>query len=441
MRRFCLPLILLVLASGIVLEGQARTMLFGIGPNADAFFDDALLHDIRLNIDPRDWQSLQERFLEDISYVSDFRWRNQLLRNIGVRSRGTGSRGAKPGLLVEFGRYSTDQRFLGLKSVILRNNTQDPSNLHERLSMLLFRRMGLPAPRVAATRLYVNGEYVGLYMMAESINEAYLARTYGEDAGYLYEYTFPDLAPPYYFEYRGADPRRYVPLPFKPETHESSPRPEFIERLVWTINQTNDAVFREAIAEYLDLAAFVRHVAVEAVVGDNDGMLGDYGMNNFYLYRFADTNRFTFIPWDKSEAFKNGVEYGIFRNLTDVPPALQNRLMTRVLAYSDLYDLYLETLLEGAQSIEDRTGSPDGRGWLEREIQREYEQIQEAALTDAFKPFANEEFDDAIIALLDFAARRGNFIRSEVARARAVANLQRRFRAPGLQGAPGRFFR
>jgi hypothetical protein len=29
--------------------------------------------------------------------------------------------------------YTTDQKFLGLKSVVLRNNTQDASNIHERV--------------------------------------------------------------------------------------------------------------------------------------------------------------------------------------------------------------------------------------------------------------------------------------------------------------------
>ena len=421
MRRFCLPIILVVLASGIVLEGRIPPTRLGSELDAEAFFDDAVLHEIRLDMNRRDWQSLHDRFLENTYYVSDFRWRDHVLRNVGIRSRGTGSRSeSKPGLKLEFDRYVTDQTFLGLKTTILRNNAQEASNLNERLSMLLFRRMGLPASRVAHTRLYVNSEYVGLYSIVESVDKAFLARTYGDDEGYLYDYDYPVSAQPYYFEYRGSDRRRYVPLPFKPETRERDPRPEFIEQLVWTINQTSDAVFREAIGEYLDLVKFVRHVAVEVLVGDNDGILGDFGMNNFYFYRFDNTKLFTFIPWDKSEAFKNGVESGIFHNISDVPSSAQNRLMTRVLSYPDLYDLYLENLLEGVQSIEDRMGSPDERGWLDREIQREYEQIRDAALTDAFKPFTNDEFERAVDSLREFALRRGDFVRGEVARVRAV---------------------
>src|SRR3989441_12338143 len=131
---------------------------------ADQFFDDTVLHEIRLTINSKDWQSLKIHYLENTYYPADFRWRDQVARNIGVRSRGTGSRsGVKPGLRVDVDRYTTDQKFLGtMKSFILRNHTQDASAMHERLSMLLFRRLGIPAVREAHAKLYVNNSYVGL---------------------------------------------------------------------------------------------------------------------------------------------------------------------------------------------------------------------------------------------------------------------------------------
>src|SRR3954469_20521399 len=113
---------------------------------ADPFFDDSVLHEIHITINSRDWAALKEHFLENTYYPSDFRWNDTTVRNIGIRSRGTGSRsGVKPGLRVDFDRYTTDQKFLGLKSFILRNNTQDETGMRERISMLLFRRLGMVA--------------------------------------------------------------------------------------------------------------------------------------------------------------------------------------------------------------------------------------------------------------------------------------------------------
>lgn len=426
-RRY-LPLIIVALCTAAVVQTDTQRLTTGpsLQPEpADVLFDDEVLHDIRLVINSRDWEFLKAHYMEDTYYPCNFYWGNLVVRNVGIRSRGTGSRsGVKPGLRVDFDRYATAQTFLGLKSVVLRNNTQDASNLHERLSMLLFQRMSLPAPREAHIRLFVNNEYVGLYTIVESVDKAFLKRTFGEDAGYLFKYDYPGDAQPYRFEYRGSDPGLYVPLPFKPETHEADPRPEFIEQLVWTINETNDAVFRTAIAEYLDLRQFVRYLAVENFLADIDGFLGNWGMNNFYFYRFDTQKRFTFIAWDKSEAFKGGIEYAIWRNISGVPSGLQNRLVMRTFAHADLVDLYVETLLGCARSAGERqVDSLDERGWLERELLKEYNQVREAALADPVKPYTNDEFTHAVEDLLAFAQKRGEFVVQEVSLARAQWRL------------------
>ena len=415
MKRPFLLAILLFLVAGVIVDGQvARPLLLGL--NESAFFDDTVVHEVNLAINEKDWQSLKDNFLADTYYPCDFRWRDKVVRNVGIRSRGNASRSSiKPGLRVDFDRYTTDQKFLGLKSFILRNNTTDPSNLHERLSMLLFRRLGLLASREAHTKLFVNNAYVGLYTIVESVDKSFLRRTLNEDDGYLLKY---EWAGPYYFEDRGSNPESYVPIPFKPETHEDDPRPEFVVQLVQTINQAGSAAFRTAIAEYLDLKKFIRHVAVEMFLADRDDFLGYAGMANFYLYRFQNTKLFTFIAWDKSEAFSN-TNYSIWHNITDVPGAQQNRLMTAALSYRDLYDLYVDTLLECVRSASELpAGSTDGRGWLEREVEREYAQVRDAALSDPTKPFTNDDFEIAINDLRTFARRRGDFVTAEVNAAR-----------------------
>ena len=392
----------------------------GSGPEAP-FFDDTILQDIGLSINPKDWQSLQDHYLDNTYYNCDFRWRNIVVRNIGIRSRGTGSRsGVKPGLRLDFNHYVTDQTFLGLKSAVLRNNTQDASNMHERISMLLFRRVGEAASREAHTTLSINNAYAGLYTIVESVDKAFLQRNLGEDSGYLFKYDYPVDGAPYYFEDRGSDPTTYVPLPFKPETNETDPRPEFVQRLVATINQTSDANFRNAIADWIDLNQFVRHVAVEHFVADNDGYTSDYGgMNNYYFYRFNNRNLFTFIAWDKSEAFKGGKNYSIFRNISDGPFAGKNVLLTRALALPDIYNAYLDALLACARSAAELApGATSGPGWMEREIQREYAQIRDAARSDPQKLFSNDDFEAEVANILDFARNRSAIVTQQVASAR-----------------------
>src|SRR5262245_22265081 len=412
--------LLLVTAAGAVIDGQVRRQAFGVTPtpqtgsNADAFFDDTVLHEIRLTINSRDWQSLKDNFLDNTYYPCDFRWRDHVLRNIGIRSRGTGSRsGIKPGLRVDFDRYVTDLKFLGLKSFVLRNNTQDASSMHERLSMLLFRKMNLLAPRVAHTKLYINNQYVGLYGIVESADKPFLKRMLNEDDGYLYKYDYPTDGTPYFFQDKGSDPAAYVPLPFKPETHEADPHPEVIVQWIQTVNQSSNAAFRAAVDPYIDFAKFLRHVAVETFVAETDGFVGDYGVNNFYMYRPVSQNRFTLIGWDKSEAFKGGTTRSIWQNIRNTPTERLNRLMARTIAYSDMYNYFLDMLLECVRLASEPTEG-DSRGWLEREIEREYQQIREAAIADPDKPFTSDDFENAVNALRDFARNRGNWVTQEV---------------------------
>lgn len=397
---------------------------------SNPFFDDSVLHDIYLTINSRDWESLKVNYLDNTYYPSDFRWRDQVVRNIGIRSRGTGSRsGVKPGLRIDFNRYTSGQHFLGLKSFILRNNTQDASNMRERISMLFFRRMGLVAEREAHARLFINNSYAGLYTIVESVDKTFLKKNLGEDNGNLYEYKFDISAPtPYNFGYLGADPALYTPLPFKPETNEDDPRGDILERLFWTINVASDAVWKTSMAEFLDLSKFIRHLAIENFLAEEDGLTGDYGPNNFYFYRFENKNLFMFLPWDKSNTFWDApsASYSVFRNINDGPESHRNRLVLRALQDPQLRELYLTALLECADSAVDpsvpstptATAAPQA-GWMETEIAKEYEQIRLAVASDTFKISTNSEFEKAVTDMTLFARERSDAVRAQVAADRA----------------------
>jgi len=413
MTRLSALAIVFVAALGIGVETQTiRPQLLGIGQTtltgADAFFDDTVLHEIRLDINSRDWQSLKDHFLENTYYPCDFRWRDQVVRYIGIRSRGHGSRsGVKPGLRIDFNRYTSGQTFVGLKSVILRNNTQDASSMRERISMLLFRRLGIAAEREAFATLYVNNAYAGLYTIVESIDKDFAQRNFNDNDGYIYEYQYAD---PYYFEDRGRNPATYVPSPFEPQTHEDDPQPEKVGDLVQAINHAAD--FAAEMAQYLDLRTFIRHMAVLTFLADYDGFLGDFGMNNFYLYRFQNRNLFIIIPWDKSQALSSPT-YSIWHNIRDVPGGQMNRLMTGALASPGLTSLYLDTLLESVASATE-PGATDTRGWLLREIDRENLLIRDAVFADPVKNYTNEQYDGEVSKLREWAQQRGPFVTAEV---------------------------
>ncbi len=412
-RLFALPLLLAWAAAPAIAQPAPLT--------ADNFFDDALVHEVRLTLNWRDWDELKANFQLNLYYPTHFTWRGVTARNVGIRSRGTGSRsGTKPGLRVDFDQYTPQGRFLGLKSVVLRNNVQDPSQVHERLSMKLFARMGIPASREAHAKLFVNNEYVGLYTIVESVDKMFLERYLGQSGGYLYKYDYDADDPPHYFEYAGPDPALYSPKPFQPETRELDPDPAPIVEMLRAIHETPDADFLSVMDRFLDLRAFMTHLAVEAFLADQDGIVGNYGVNNFYFYRFEGSTRSAFIAWDKSEAFKGGPRQGIWHNVYDVPARMRNRLMARAERFPELQDVYLDALLRCADIALERDADapPDAPGWLEREIVREHEQIRTAVAEDPFAPHSFDDFEASLDELLDFARTRSEFVRDDVSRSR-----------------------
>jgi hypothetical protein len=421
-----LVLVAVVGASPLPALGQVPTPPSApvVADPADPFLDGSVLQDIFLVINSRDWTSLKEHFLENTYYPADFKWNGQTVRNVGIRSRGTGSRsGVKPGLRVDFDRYTTDQKFLGLKSFILRNNTQDPSSMRERLSMALFTRMGLVAEREAHARLFINNTYVGLFTIVESLDKTFLTKHFNENDGHLYEYSFDNSAPlPFNFGYPGSDPALYTPVPFKAETLELDPQGEVLERLFWAANIASDAVWRSSIEEFLDMKKFIRHLAIENFLAEEDGLTGDYGPNNFYFYRFVNTKRFTFLPWDKSNTFWESPSYSILRNVTEGTESKRNRLVQRALKETDLRELWLNTILECADSIMQPVGTVP---WLQSEVIRMSDQIRAATYADPSREiYTNADWDESVRFLTTWPQLRTEQVRAQVAADRAARGVR-----------------
>ena len=397
---------LAVICVGVAAPGFAQT--------AADLFDGNTLQRIDIELNSKDWSKLKENFQANEYYPADLVWNGLTVRNAGIRSRGTGSRsGTKPGLRVVFDRYATDQKFLGLKSVILRNHTQDASAIHENVSMWFYARLGIPAPRVAHVRLYVGGEYAGLYSIVEEIDKTFLARIFGsigddvQNDGYLYEYNWVDE---WRANYLGTalDPYK---TRFSAKTHESKPDEDLyrpIETLIRLLNDTPSSDLPAAIGNRLDLTAFARYLAVQNFLAENDGFVGNWGINNFFFYRLENRDQHVFIAWDASEAF-------VASNL-DVQSRLDANMATRkLMEIADFRGTYFATLKEAADSAaEIRSGSAFGA--METEIRRELELIDGALREDRLKPFTNDAFESAGSTMKEFAPARIRYVQCEVER-------------------------
>ena len=376
-------------------------------------FNGHVLQRIDLDLHTADWAKLKQDFRSNDYYPADITWNGIKAYNVGVRSRGVGSRNQnKPALKIAFNHYAAGQTYLGLKSLVLDNLVQDPSGVHETASMWFLARLGVPAPRESHAVVYVTGVYVGLYAVVEPVDKNLIARVFGnengqQNDGYLYEFNKADE---WWLSYLGPGLEPYKRY-FSAKTHETQPdetlyRP--IESLVRLINEKPPSELIEAVGPYLDLRGLTRFLAVQNFIGEIDGFTGKWGMNNFYLYRLEHQAQHRIIAWDDDLSFLDpAYDLMSFQE--------QNVLVNKLMQVPEYRALYFETLSEAVRSANEgaRPGEP---GALEAEIRHELAVIDAAMLADSQRPYSDTEYIAAREFMTQFAVRRVRYVECEVAR-------------------------
>jgi spore coat protein CotH len=388
--RGAMVLAILLLAAAAPAAAQTQAELF----------DDTRLHTVEIVMHSRDWSDLQTNFRSNDQYPCDVIWNGVRMRNVAVRSRGNGSRyQAKPGLELSFDHYATQQRFLGLQSLVLDNLVTDPSMIREATAMALMRRIGVAAPREAPARLFINGAYAGVYMMVEPVDTTFAQKAFGTQ-GMLFEYRW---VYPFFATFPGESLDAYKPLfeSRNPGVHSTAELYTPLREMFRAINESPDGAFAE-VDRHLDLNGLIRTLGASTFMAEWDGVFGYDGMNNFYLYRVGEQARL--IPWDRDQAF-HAADYPLLAG------AAENVIGRRVLEDAGLRATYVQAVTEAIAAAE-------SDGWLEREFTRQFLLIRDAALADPFKHATNEELEQAFADLVAFARNRPGFVRSELGRLR-----------------------
>ncbi len=383
-------LLKVVLLTSVLAVGaaSARTSL-------PVFLDQTGVERVNLTLDPGDWAKLQTAFLENTFYPARMEWRGHVHENIAIRSRGRGTRSAaKPALLLDFNHLKGGKKFQELKSLEFENLEQDIPMVHEYLSMALYRRAGLPAPREVFVHLFVNGSDFGLHLAMEPINKDFLERTVSDNGGDLYEYSW---AEPWHWS-----PRSGAESIFKLRTNKKSASARALSDFVTALSSANSSNFSSTAGRHLDVASLLRYFAVEVFLADTDGLAGDQGTNNFFLYRRARDGNFQFLPWDKDATFVH-YERSIWQG---VP---QCELLRKVLDVPEYRQAFLAELDRVVRLVES-----DGNSFL-RYATEMLNLTRPYALADPVRRYKPAEYEESVTTLLHFLKERPRLLREQLA--------------------------
>jgi hypothetical protein len=211
------------------------------------------------------------------------------VREVGVHLKGAAGSfrqlDDRPALTVNFGKFVSGQRWHGLQKIHLNNSVQDDTLLTENICGELFRRAGVPAPRVSNARVILNGRQLGIYVLIEGFDKTFLRQYYANRNGNLYDGGFcQDID------------RTLEKLGDK----ESKDQPE-LKALADAARDPDLHRRWTNLQQRLNLDRFISFCALDVMTWDWDGYV--MKPNNYKLYWDPDSGRVDFFPHGMDQMF------------------------------------------------------------------------------------------------------------------------------------------
>ena len=273
---------------------------------AQDLFDDSVVRDLRIDFYDDNYDAFLNQSWEEetkLRLPAKINFDGILLDSVATRYKGNSTYfiprdGGNPKLPWNLDMNDLiDQELLGYNKVKLANGMFDPSMIREVMSYDIYRTY-MPAPRANHLNVFVEDEYLGVYINTESINRQFLKRHFDENDGAFFKCDPTSqfggaeaFLPPDLFWY-GSDTSEYL----KRYELKSDLGWQELVGLIDVLN--NDPGNLESV---LNIDRFLWYAAVSNCVANLDSYTGLY-VHNYYLYKTED-GLWQFIPWDASESF------------------------------------------------------------------------------------------------------------------------------------------
>jgi spore coat protein CotH len=366
-------------------------------------FNDAVVHELYIETDLPDWfatleEDFQNNFKDPEHYPEIYRkcivtFDGDTLTDCGFREKGNASNsminfGKKNPLKIAFDEFK-NQQLDGLKKINLNNFINDPSCMHDATCLKLMRDAGLAASRTSYAKVWVNREYIGLYIIIENVDKIFLKMHYGSafNDGNLYK---TDRGASVSLDWLGENPQAYIDKGLKLTTNESvNDWSKFIS-FVDFLNNYSGPDFREQFEKRFDVHSYLKALAVEKCVRSWDSYWG--GGNNYYIYEHPD-GKYRWIPWDMNETFQDikllsGTSV-LDGYLIPTPQFDKRPLLKKIFEIEDYKNEYLDyacTLIQTNFTLNHL--GPSILGW--------HDLIDESYKIDIYKPNSYESFEKSL---------------------------------------------
>jgi len=183
---------------------------------------------------------------------------------------------AKPGYNI---KIRGGKELYGRRQFKLRSDPADPTYLRSKLLSDIHNRLGMPSISANYATLYINNEYMGLFILTDAYKESWVEYVYGEkDTSLLYKCNICDLT----YETRNG---------FENENKNATNKKELYEFLaaMTTAKSAND------VESFFDLDQFYKEIALEYLTSSWDHFMNQH---NYYIYKNPLNSKWIYLAYD-----------------------------------------------------------------------------------------------------------------------------------------------
>lgn len=275
-------------------------------------FDTDEIMEIDIRIDEGDWENLLANATAEEYCECDVAVNGETVYNAAIRAKGNTSLttiAADPttdrySFKIEFDRYVDGQTCFGLDKLVLNNNYADATSMKEALIYDMYRYFGADASLYNYAKISVNGEYWGVYLALEAVEDSFMLRNYGAQSGELYKPDSMNIGGDFDMDgfggfslggggadlnYTDDDPDSYSTIWEGAKTDAADADRERVITALRHISEGSE------LETYMDVDNLLRYMAVH-VFSVNEDSLSGMMAHNYYLYEY--NGQLNIIPWD-----------------------------------------------------------------------------------------------------------------------------------------------
>ncbi len=389
-------------------------------------FDTDSIISVNIIMDEDSWNDMLANAAEEEYYQCDVEINGTTFYRVGIRPKGNTSLSSivndpttdRYSFKLEFDHYVDGQTCFGLDKLILNNNYADATNMKEALIYDMFKFLGADASLYNYASISVNGEYWGVYLALEAVEDSFMLRNYGVQDGELYK---PEGmggggdnggGPGGSMNGGGAD------LNYSDDDLDSY-------STIWDgeITSTNDADHQRVVTalknisegtdleKYMDIDNLLRYMAVHVFSVNDDSLSGNMA-HNYYLYE--SNGMLNLIPWDYNLALGSMGGGGMGGNGAT---SAVNDPIDNAFSATDFFDTLMDNETYHSQYyayLQQLVSEYVEGGGFDTFYERVRSQIDELVATDPTAFYTSDEYQTAVDTLYQFVKLRGESIQGQL---------------------------